>query len=396
MQIIKAGYIYQQGQFVADRAIAFDTTIKAVGEFEALRRRFPDATVRDHSKQIVIPGLINPHVHLEFCANKTKLRYGDFMSWLDSVIENREAIVNDSTPKVINKQLKKMRQSGTTTIGAISSLGLEMQSCVETKQKVVFFNELIGSAPAMVDALFQDFLGRLQSSQSKAGERFIPAMAIHSPYSVHPILLKRALKVAKEQSLPLSAHFLESAAEKEWLAQSTGGFAGFFAKFFNQSGAVNDADSFLDSFESPTLFTHCNYADKAQREKLKNHYITHCPVSNRLLGNKRLQIDDLDNLLLATDGLSSNNSLSLFDEMRMALMLHEDMELNALAHKLLEACTHNAGKALGLQTGEIKEGYAADLNILKPMECENVENMAVQVILHTKTVAQTFIDGEEV
>ena len=99
--------------------------------------------------------------------------------------------------------------SGITTFGAISSFGNELEVCEVTPQRVVFFNELIGSNAQYADMLYGDFMERVKASMScEEKSRITPAVAIHSPYSVHPIILQRAGNVAKEHQLPLSAHFL--------------------------------------------------------------------------------------------------------------------------------------------------------------------------------------------
>jgi len=132
-----------------------------------------------------------------------------------------------------------------------------------------------------------------------------------------------------------------------------------------------------------------------QKAKLQKHFITHCPVSNRLLGSQKLEISDIQNLCLATDGLSSNFSLSLFDEMRAALMIHDDCNLHILAKKLLQAVTINPAKALNLPIGDIKEGNFSDFIVL---ECytNNTQELALHTILHTKEVDEVFIGGKSI
>ena len=95
MQIITPHYIYFQDKVSTNLSVAFEEEIVAIAHYSELIERYPDAkvtTLRENS--LLMPGLINAHVHIEFSANKTELSYGDFIHWLYSVIENREELIN--------------------------------------------------------------------------------------------------------------------------------------------------------------------------------------------------------------------------------------------------------------------------------------------------------------
>jgi len=404
MTIINPHYIYINNSFQENLTVAFSEKIEAIDSLENLKEKYPNANIEDGGENSVLyPGFINTHVHLEFSANKTTLQYGEFMPWLNSVIENREELVAKCDNNVMIKACEEMMASGVTTFGAISSFGTELEVCMQTPQKVIFFNELIGSNAATADMLYNDFLERLDASK-KCGHGVTPAIAIHSPYSVHPIVLKRAVNIAKTENIPLSAHFLESQAEREWLENSTGEFLEFFKKFFSTNYAVTDIKEFMESFNDvPTHFTH---AVQATREELaylaeKGHSIAHCPRSNRLLGCGRLPIEELIELKMpfsvATDGLSSNNSLNIFDELRAALMLHHLGSLEKLAHVLIKGITSEPANIFNLNSGEIAVGKDADFTLIKlPDEIKSFENIALQTILHTKDVDSLYISGKRI
>jgi len=401
MTIINPTYLYINNTFQKNLAVAFSNRIEAIDTIDNLLKKYPSATIaQSEENSILYPGFINTHVHLEFSANKTTLKYGSFMPWLDSVIEHREGLVGQCDNAMMQKECEVMMKSGITTFGAISSFGTELEVCMKTPQKVIFFNELIGSNPATADMLYQDFLERVDTSK-QAGHGIIPAIAIHSPYSVHPIVLKRAIEVAKNENLPLSSHFLESQAEREWLESSSGEFLPFFQKFFSTSMAVTTIDEFIKSFDSvPTHFTHAVQATDKELEYLaqKGHSIAHCPRSNRLLGCGRLPIEKLLALNIpfsvATDGLSSNNSLNIFDELRAGLMLHHLGEIEKLANLLIESITSTPAKIFHLNSGVIEVGKDADFALIQlPDEVTNIESIALQTILHTKEVDSIYING---
>jgi cytosine/adenosine deaminase-related metal-dependent hydrolase len=401
MNIISPNYILTPKGILTHQSIAFTKTIIKIAPKEELLREFPDATHQELAKNsLIIPGLINAHVHIEFSANKTELSYGDFINWLYSVIENRDALIGGCDTACMAHAIESMLESGITSFGAISSHAMDLQACADAKQNVVFFNELIGSQATMADALFGDFISRLDSSKTVTREGFTPAIAIHSPYSVHPILIKKALKIVQDEKLKLTAHFMESQAERDWLDKSEGDFKEFFSTLLKQNANVSDADEFLSHFnETPTLLTHATKTTSKELHAIKEakHTLIHCPISNRLLGNGALDIAQLNALgvpwITATDGLSSNYKLDLFEEMKAALFMHSRMPLLELAKQLFDSVTIHAAKALGLNTGAIEEGKNADMLVLD-LESEPNEQLLLHLILHRYNISKIFINGK--
>jgi len=402
MKIICADFIYTPEGFVENQAVAFTEIIQKIDSLEVLKEKYPDAKIiQTEPNSILFPGFINTHVHLEFSSNKTSLKYGSFMPWLDSVIEHREDLVGECDNSVMMGECEAMMRSGITTFGAISSFGNELEVCENTPQRVVFFNELIGSNAQYADMLYGDFMERVKASMScKPSSRITPAIAIHSPYSVHPIILQKAVNIAKEHKLPLSAHFLESQAEREWLEHGEGELKSFFKKYFSTETPVTNIQEFMYAFDTyPTHFTHCVQANQVELDYLaqKGHSIAHCPRSNRYLGCGRLPIENLKlPFTVATDGLSSNDSLNIFDELRAALLLHNDIPIQELAINLLKTVTSDAADVLGLNCGKIEAERAADFAIVTLREApKRHEEIALWSILHTKEVSALYIEGEQ-
>ena len=400
MQILSPNYILTPDTLLKNMAVAFEKQIIKIAPIHELQQEWPEAEVILLDKNsLLMPGLINAHVHLEFSANKTQLSYGDFMSWLYSVIENRDTLMSGCDKMCMSEAINAMLESGITTFGAISSHGLDLEACENAVQNVVFFNELIGSQATMADALFGDFIARLDASKSVTREGFYPAVAIHSPYSVHPILIKKALQIVKNEGLKLTAHFMESKAEREWLDKSEGDFKEFFQTLLKQNSNVSDAKEFLEHFEGHNaLLTHAVEANTQELKSIakENHTIIHCPISNRLLGNKTLDTKALDakniRWIVATDGLSSNYKLDLFEEMKASLLMHADAPLLEFSKALLRAVTLNAAQALGLNTGAIAEGKNADMIVLD-LDKEPNDELAIHLILHRYNVAKVYING---
>ena len=399
---LKANYLITMDdnfEIIENGEVIFDKKIIKVGK--NLEKNLETIDLGQNS--VLMPGLINTHTHLEFSANNTSLVYGDFITWLNSVLIKRDFLLNECKNSCYEKAINQMKKSGITAFGEISSTGLDLEYLKNSELKVVYFNEIIGSNPSAVDALYQDFRGRLQDSEKYLNERFIPAISIHSPYSVHPILVKKVLEIAKQKDMVVSAHFMESKAEREWLDNNRGDFKIFFQTHLNQSKATTTSMEFLKLFENiKTHFIHSVWANEEELQKIYSMgaSIAHCPISNRLLNSGLLNIERVKNLKIpysvATDGLSSNYSLNLFKEIRASFLMHTDLHPKYLARDLLKAVTKNSAEILGLNSGTIEVSKDADLISFKLPNRVNIEDICLQTILHTNEIENMWINGEKI
>ncbi|HEX5670324.1 MAG TPA: metal-dependent hydrolase [Sulfuricurvum sp.] len=402
MHILLADAIFTHDAILRDHGIVFDKTILSISPNEDLRSQYADQCRELGEGSVIMSGLVNAHVHLEFSANRSTLTYGNFMPWLTSVIGNRDELINECENACMEEAIDKMLSSGITAFGAVSSYGFDLNACAKAPQKVVYFNELIGSDPKMADALYGDFQERLFASQSVKREGFYPAIAIHSPYSVHRVIIQKALKYAKENHLRVTAHYLESLAEREWLDANSGELKPFFENFLKQHQAANTAIEFLTYFQDiPTLFTHVIHATHNELAHIHDggHTIIHCPISNRLLGNGAIDLEQLqaNNIrwVCGTDGLSSNYALDLFEEMKIALFMHHSQDLLSFAQQLWQSVTSDAARALGLNCGTIAPTFDADLLVTRVNYPIN-DQLPIHLLLRPPHIESVYIQGTKV
>ncbi|MCD8477267.1 MAG: amidohydrolase family protein, partial [Sulfurospirillum sp.] len=148
MTLITADFVLtcnEQFEIIEEGAVLFDAHILEVGKASTLKEKHPTVTCIETPKNsVLLPGLINSHVHLEFSANQSMLRYGDFIPWLQSVIAHRDELSALATTELMTCKLHEMLKSGTTSLGAISSFGADLEACVNAPQRVVYFNEVLG------------------------------------------------------------------------------------------------------------------------------------------------------------------------------------------------------------------------------------------------------------
>ena len=400
MRILRAKWILacdENFKILKDGAIVFDEKIIEVCAFASAVRKYPQAEILDFSGDIAMPAFINPHVHLEFSANKGTLRYGDFLDWLGSVIASRQELDAAARGRLILEQIAAMMRSGVGTIGEISSFGGEAEACAKSGVRTVFFNEILGASKDAAAENISKFKQRFERAKALASSLFIPAVSVHSPYSTHPQITEFATKLARENGLAISTHFMESSYELQWLRTGRGKLKTWLSKFNPAPAPFYSPQSFVAHFSGlRTLFTHCVWVDDFSIFDPKLHSITHCARSNRLLSKKRLSFKKLLasglNYNIATDGLSSNFSLNFLDELRANLMMHDELGLAELARVLILGATRNAAAALGLSLGELKEGKLADIAVFEGIECDEAQ-LPLQLILQSKNAKSLFIEG---
>lgn len=378
-----------------------DNKILCFGTYADLAKKYPKVSKNFHAQSIMLPALSNPHIHLEFSNHKTQFAYGDFGEWLESVIQKREELF-ENVAQSIENEIKLQLQSGISSIGAISSYGFDIAPLGTSPLRVQLFNEAIGSNPALLDTLYSNLLARVEECKKYTNPYFHPALSIHSPYSTHKTLASKVSQLAKENNMLLSVHFLESHHELQWLTHSDGFFRDFFAKYFGNKHAIpsmNVADFLTMLKDNRSLFVHCLFASQEDLNKIASMdaKVISSPRSNRLLNNCYLNLDYLKNsnlpTILSTDGLSSNFSLSLLDEMRHTLFAYPQYNPNEFAKELILGVTHYANQALCFNGGEIAQGKDADLALFGCEKITQSHQEALHFVLHSQKAKQVYING---
>ena len=139
--IIKNGGIY----FNENEILEIDT-------YENLQNK-PTKSQKYYQNCVITPALTNLHIHLEFSQNEGSLKFGNFGKWLDSVIENRESLMDSSLQLQMQNTIQTLLQSGVGFVGAISSYGYDLEALANSPLRVLYFNEAIGAKVEALDML---------------------------------------------------------------------------------------------------------------------------------------------------------------------------------------------------------------------------------------------------
>ncbi len=324
----------------------------------------------DLGRCVLLPGLINPHTHLELTCYAGRIDPGPFWPWLARIVELR------STPGAAAYEREAVAagaaaslEAGVTCVGDISRTGLNVDVLRATVIRKVCFVELISGArqpPASPD----DLAGVLEASTGDA--LLTVGISPHAPYSVRGDAFRAAMVLAARHRCPWTMHLAETREELAWLAADRAALPAELRRFQQLAGIEPPGcplAAFIDTHLAgapPGLLAHLNYADQPAIDALARtgHSVVFCPRAHAWFGHRDHPFERMleagVSVVFGTDSLASNHSLSVLDELREVYRRSRGRFEPAW---LIERATRGAAAALGLAgtVGTIETGRQADL-----------------------------------
>jgi cytosine/adenosine deaminase-related metal-dependent hydrolase len=357
-----------------------DGIVIAVGPRDELLRGLASPQVIDHPGCAILPGFVNAHTHLELThfpawRLRTNVDYHPrrFVDWLIQLLKIKRGIAADEIPSSLAEGIRMCLESGTTVVGEIiSNPSLAALYHASPLSGRLFF-EVLGHDPLRFGTMLQ---GALQGCALCGDSRFAPGLSPHAPYTIAEQHLPRIRQESASRGLPLAIHLAESPAEADFIFDTSGPLAEEFYPFLDWQGYLMpprrcSSTELLDRaglLTPATLAVHCVHLTLADAETIKRRGVSValCPRSNERLDVGRAPVALLRKLgvtlALGTDSLASNDSLSLWDEMRFAL----DAFLELSPADMLEMVTVGGAAALGMAAahGSLEAGRQADFQVI--------------------------------
>jgi 5-methylthioadenosine/S-adenosylhomocysteine deaminase len=186
--------------------------------------------------------------------------------------------------------------------------------------------------------------------------------AIHGVYTSFPPAWEQVTDFAHKHNLQMHVHLSETQTEQETCMANFGTTP---TQMFNRYGV----------FDVPTTAAHAVWVTNEDMAILAEKGVTvaHNPISNLKLASGLAPVQKIKNagvnVALGTDGVASNNSHDLFEELKMASLLQKYATGDPTAMPAFEAlamATVNGAKAQGRghESGMIKVGYDADVLLM--------------------------------
>lgn len=320
----------------------------------------------DAKGKIALPGLINTHTHLSMTLFRGFADDMLLQDWLQKKIWPLEAKHTDETcyfGALLGSA--EMIMSGTTSF-------VDMYFHMEHVAEAVAEAGLRGFLSYGVIDLFDQAKARKEQDstrkffdyvQALGNPRIRFALGPHAPYTCSAETLLWAKEFAEKNGAILHIHIAETRREQ--------------ADFQKQHGmrVVEYLDK-IGALSENMLAAHCVWLTKSEVGLLAKAGVSvaHCPVSNMKLASGG--VAPLPEMFeagmavgLGTDGPSSNNTLDMFETMKVCALLHKAHRWDPTvlnAQKVLDLATIEGARALGVQKeiGSIEAGKRADIILL--------------------------------
>lgn len=369
-----------------------------------------DVPVAEYPGCTILPGFVNTHTHLELTHYpswrlKANMDYHPrrFVDWIIQLIKIKRPLTVEDYRSSVLEGVRICLESGTTTIGEIVS-NPDVTDCYgKSGVSGRLFYEVLGQDPTRFNGMLSK---AVEYAVNCMPEKFSAGLSPHAPYTIADANYPLLKSVSRPAPLPFAIHLSESQEETDFIFDSSGQLAEIFYPYVSWEKYLMpprkcSSTALLDNagmLIPGTLAIHCVHVTRSDAEILKNRgvNVVLCPRSNERLNVGRAPVSLLKKLgiplSLGTDSLASNDSLSMWDEMRFALGVYSGV-LSPL--ELLGMATVGGASALGMSdsVGSLEPGKRANFQVVSGMgEGQSAEKLIEQIVLRAK-VEEVYVSG---
>ncbi|QFU74288.1 amidohydrolase [Halioglobus maricola] len=350
---------------IEDGAVAISGgRIIAAGKRSDIDSRYVATKTIPGAGRVLMPGLINGHTHTAMTLFRGMVDDLDLMTWLNNYVFPMEG--RFVTPEFVRTGTQlacwEMIRGGTTTFVDMYFYPDEIARVVDEcgLRAVVAAPHIDYPSPGFSGwddsfAAAKDFVTRWTGKHP----RITPAFAPHAPYTVSAKHLQATVEAAAGSDAMISMHLAEAPAETAYIREH-------FATTPVQHVAG------LGLYDRRLIAAHMVQLDDKDIALTAAAGVgaIHNPTSNMKLGAGISPVPAMlaagVNVGLGTDGAASNNDLDMWEEVRMAALLHkvasgEPTTLPATTALAMATRTGAAAIRMADTIGQLKPGMQADM-----------------------------------
>lgn len=353
------------------------------GVFNTLPDEHKDLDFIDADNDLVVPGLVDLHVHApQFAFRGTNMDL-ELMDWLNTYTFPEESKFSDLSyaDKVYSYFTNAIKKSATTRLVAFSSLHVEGTLLLMDKLERIGIRGYVGKVN--MDRNSPDTL-REESAEKAAEntEKWLEECEKRNYKYIKPILTPRFVPsctdelmeklslIRKKWRLPVQSHLSENMGEVEFVKELAP-WSKFYGDAYDRFGLFGGEDG--------CIMAHCVLSGEEEIELMKKNgvFVAHCPESNENIKSGiapiRKYMEKGINVGMGSD-IAGGTTESIFDAIVDAVKVSKlywrlvDDSVEPLSFSDAFYLATKGGGAFFGKVGSFERGYDGDLLILSDDE----------------------------
>lgn len=387
------------------------------GAFAELPAAYQDWPMTDYGHKLIIPGLMDIHLHAPQFAIRALGMDLELIEWLDKHAFNAEANYADLEYAEMAYDLfvEEMLSGATTRLCTFGTLHKDATLLLMEKLEKAGFHGFVGkvnmdrnspdilceesaaASLAATESFIQEAQSRFQNIKPVITPRFTPSCSDE--------LMQGLGELQAKYGVPAQSHLSENLSEIAWVQELCPGTT-CYGDAYDQFG--------LFGSNGPTIMAHCVHSGEKEQQMMleRGTFVAHCPQSNSDLASGIAPIRQYLNRGIQV-GLGSDvaggHSYSIFEEMKEAIQVSKlrwrlvDQSLEPLTVQEAFYLGTKGGGAFFGKVGSLEDGYRFDAVVMDdsaikyPRQLSIEERMERLIYLAEKShVYAKYIDGRKV
>ncbi|MBC5815767.1 MAG: amidohydrolase family protein [Candidatus Eremiobacteraeota bacterium] len=377
-------------------------SIALTGDFKAVVKSYPSHSLRSFGRDVlVVPGFINGHSH----AYQMLLRgWADDLTFEKWRSEALYTVVPRLTPDDIYwtfvAAFTEMLCAGITTVVEFFYLNGAGNAHAEAAIKAAQDTGIrLVLARTWMDAEYAPpaFRETIEQAQTRTAELMSKyphvniCVAPHSLHAASPAMIQASMAFAQQRDLFVHIHVAEAQYEGEQTAAAHGVTP---VELLHRLGVLNER----------LIAVHAIYISEDEKKRLASagSRVVHNPMTNQYLGDGTCDVSGLAELGVPMAlGTDADVKPSLIEEMRAASLLQKLAARDGSAFDAaasFDLATAQGARALGVQAGALKQGFAADFLIIDASRIDPWSPAVNALVYRAENawIKETYVSGKQV
>ena len=382
-EILENGYLVYQDGLVQ-------------GVYQELPAAYANDEIEDYGDKLIIPGLVDTHIHAPQYAFRGLGMDMELLDWLNANTFPEESKMKDLdyAKKSYGVFVDNLKKSATTravifaTIHRPATL-LLMDMLEETGMATMVGKvNMDRNSPDILceesaEASAQETVAWIEDVAAKGYKNTLPILTPRFTPSCTDELMAKLSEIQKKYNLPMQSHLSENPGEIAWV-QELCPWSEFYGDAYDHFGMFGG--------DCKTVMAHCVYSNDAEIKRMKDNgvFVSHCPESNINLSSGvapiRKYLDLGMNVGLGSD-VAAGSTENMFTAMAYAVQASKmrwrmlDNTLKPLsAEEAFYLATKGGGAFFG-KVGSFEPGYEMDAVVLDDCRLEHPQDLSVKARL---------------